>query len=270
MADNATESMGHHASLGLGRPGSDPDDWRRWDRYDGVLFDLDGVLTPTAVVHEQAWEALFNWYLRHYGAAHGATDLRPFSPEDYRHYVDGKPRYEGVASFLTSRGITLDEGTPEDPPGPDTVMALGNRKNDEFTQIITTVGVAPYPGSVAMLDHLDTLGVPYGVVSSSKNARPVLAAAGLEGRMPVVIDGIVAAERGMPGKPAPDVFLLGAQELGVDPARSVVVEDATSGVIAGVRGGFMLVLGVDRDGTPEELRRAGAHHIVNDLAEAIP
>lgn len=226
-----------------------------WTAFAGVLFDLDGVITPTAEVHEHAWAELF--------AAHD------FTSEDYLRYVDGKPRYDGVRSFLSSRGVALPEGSPEDPPGDHTICAMGNRKNVLFNEIIERDGIVPYPGSIAVLDLLDDLGVPQAIVSSSKNARPVLAAAGLGDRFPVVVDGVTAVEEQLAGKPAPDMFLLAASLLGVEPIRTAVVEDAVSGVAAGRAGGFALVLGVDRGGNADALTASGAHLVVEDLGDTI-
>jgi HAD superfamily hydrolase (TIGR01509 family) len=240
-----------------------------WLEVQGVLFDLDGVITPTALVHEKAWAALFNWFLDEHGQAADAADRRPFSGGDYHEFVDGKPRYDGVRSFLASRGVTLPEGDPSDAPGADTVCALGNRKNAEFNAIISTEGIVAYEGSVALLDALDALGVDQGIVSSSKNARPVLTGAGLGQRFEVIVDGVVAADLGLPGKPSPDAFLLGAERLGTDVARTAVFEDAVSGVAAGRAGRFGLVVGVDRGSSAENLLRNGADVIVRDLAELV-
>ncbi len=228
----------------------------RWSDYDGVLFDLDGVITPTAEIHEHAWGELFAAY--------------DYSEADYLAYIDGKPRYDGVRSFLESRGITLPDGLPDDPPGETTVCAMGNRKNVLFNTILERDGIAPYPGSSAVLDHLAAIGVPAAIVSSSKNAGSVLVAAGLDRRFEVVIDGIVAADAGLAGKPAPDGYLLGAERLGVVPARTVVVEDAVSGVAAGANGDFAVVIGVDRGAGAETLLANGATFVVADLAELDP
>ncbi len=233
-------------------PGASSFDWRD---YDGVLFDLDGVITPTAAIHEHAWAELF--------ADHG------FTQADYLAHVDGKPRYDGVRSFLATRGVTLPEGDPTDPPGDGTVAALGNRKNELFNTILERDGIAPYPGSQAALDLLATLGIAAAIVSSSKNAVPVLEAAGLADRFEIVVDGVVAAEQGLNGKPAPDGYLLGAERLGVEPSRTVVVEDATSGVAAGAAGGFAAVIGVDRGAGADALLANGATFVVSDLAELV-
>ncbi len=240
-----------------------------WTQMKGVLFDLDGVITPTAQVHERAWAALFNWFLSEHGDAVGASDTSPFELSDYHEYVDGKPRYDGVRSFLTSRSITLPEGEPGDDAGPSTVCALGNRKNAEFNKIIKSEGIEAFPGSIALLDALDGLGTPQGIVSSSKNAVPVLAGAGMEGRFSVIIDGVVSADLELPGKPAPDAFLLGAERLHVAPSATVVFEDAVSGVAAGRAGKFALVIGVNRGSGADSLRENGAHVVIDDLSELV-
>jgi beta-phosphoglucomutase family hydrolase len=226
-----------------------------WSAYAAVLLDLDGVITPTASVHQVAWAELF--------APWG------FTPDDYLTYVDGKPRYDGVRSFLQARGVELPEGTPDDGPGDATVAAMGNRKDELFRELLDRDGVAPYPGTVAVLDELDRLGIGQAVVSSSRNARPVLEAAGLGARFEHVVDGVTIVDEGIPGKPAPDMFLRAAELLGATPAESVVVEDASSGVAAGVAGGFGLVLGVDRGGNRDALLASGAHLVVDDLAETL-
>lgn len=226
-----------------------------WEHFDAVLFDLDGVVTPTAVVHERAWAELF--------APWG------FTQQDYLTYVDGRPRYDGVATFLASRGVDLPWGEPTDPPGDATVCALGNRKNALFNEVLDRDGVEPYPGTMHVIAVLDAAGIAQAIVSSSKNARAVLHAAGLGDRFPVIVDGIVAAAERLPGKPAPDTFLRAAELLGVTADRSVVVEDASSGVAAGRAGRFALVLGVDRGGNAEALAAAGADLVVGDLADTL-
>lgn len=227
-----------------------------WADYDGVLFDLDGVITPTAEVHEHAWGQLFANF--------------EYTPADYLVHIDGKPRYDGVRDFLESRGIDLPEGNPDDAPGDSTVCALGNRKNALFNEILERDGIAPYPGSQTTLDLLAGMGVPAGIVSSSKNADAVLAAAGLADRFEVVVDGNVAADLGLPGKPAPDGYLLAARRLGVVPGRAVVVEDAVSGVAAGANGGFAVTIGVDRGAGAETLLANGATFVVDDLSALLP
>nr|WP_240917842.1 beta-phosphoglucomutase family hydrolase [Phycicoccus sp. HDW14] len=241
-----------------------------WREHAAVLFDLDGVLTPTAEVHMAAWSEMFNAFLS--GIDSGRTgferaDTSPYTDEDYFAHVDGKPRYEGVADLLASRGITLPQGSPDDPSSAETVCGLGNRKNDAFAEVLERDGVRPYPGSVALLDHLRDLGVPLAVVSSSANAPAVLAAAGLSDRFVTVVDGRVATRLGLPGKPAPDTFLHAARECGAAPDAAVVVEDAVSGVRAGAAGAFGLVVGVDRGAGEQTLLDAGADLVVPDLGD---
>lgn len=226
-----------------------------WASFGAVLFDLDGVLTPTAEIHERAWSELF--------APWGYT------ADDYLTYIDGRPRYDGVQAFLASRDVALPWGDPTDPPGDTTVCALGNRKNDTFNAVLARDGIAPYPGSVAVLEVLAAAGVPAAVVSSSRNARAVLAAAGLAERLPVVVDGLTAVAEHLPGKPHPAMFQHAAGLLGVADAAAAVVEDAVSGVAAGAAGDFAFVLGVDRGGNSQALRAAGADLIVNDLADTL-
>ncbi len=240
--------------------------------YDAVIFDLDGVVTQTAAVHAAAWKRLFDAYLaeRAARAGTGAPDaaLRPFDREtDYARYVDGKPRYDGVRDFLASRGIALPMGDPSDPPGRETVCGLGNGKNALFNDEVREHGVETFPSTVALIHQLRDAGIRVGLMSSSKNTAMVLAATGTTDLFEVRVDGVVAAEIGLPGKPDPAMYLEAARRLGVDAARSVVVEDALSGVEAGRRGGFGLVIGVDRLGQAEALRTAGADVVVDDLAE---
>ena len=227
-----------------------------WTDHDAVLLDLDGVITPTAEVHMRAWADMFNAFLGSYDGA--ATYRSPYTEADYFAHVDGKPRYDGVRDFLTSRGIELPE---------ERVRELGDRKNDAFNEVLERDGVTAYPGSVALLDHLRDLGLPLAVVSSSGNAPAVLEAAGLLDRFAFVMSGVVATERGLPGKPAPDTYLHGARLLGMDPARTVVYEDAVSGVRSGAAGSFGAVIGVDRGAGAAELAAAGATHVVADLEE---
>jgi beta-phosphoglucomutase family hydrolase len=232
------------------------------DSFDAILFDLDGVLTPTADIHTRAWTQMFDELLVPQG-------LPAFSDDDYLRHVDGRPRFDGVRTFLASRGITLPDGDPDDPPGEQSVAALGNRKNELFLEILRTDGIAPYPGSVRFLDHLVPKGTKIAVVSSSRNAREVLDASGLAPRFAVVTDGMVAAEEHIAGKPAPDMFLDAARRLGVEPAAAVVIEDAVSGVAAGRAGEFGLVVGVDRGAGEQALREHGADVVVGDLAELL-
>jgi beta-phosphoglucomutase family hydrolase len=231
------------------------------------LFDLDGVLTQTAKVHAAAWKHMFDAYLRDRATRTG----EPFVPfdeaADYDEYVDGKPRYDGVRSFLASRGIELPEGSPSDPPGAETVDGLGNRKNDLVLKLIHDQGVEPYEGSVRYVRAVREAGLGRAVVSSSANCREVLRAAGIEDLFDQVVDGIVAEREHLKGKPAPDTFLAAARALGVGPAQAAVFEDALAGVAAGRAGGFAFVVGVDRVGQAEALRAHGADVVVADLAE---
>jgi beta-phosphoglucomutase family hydrolase len=234
-----------------------------WNDYDAALFDLDGVITPTAEVHMRAWAQMFGDFLRERGVA------EPYTDDDYYTYVDGKPRYEGVRSFLTSRGIELPDGDPGDPPSSESVAGLGNRKNADFEQILETDGVEPYPGSVELVNALVERGTKMAIVSSSRNAPAVLRAAKMIDFFPVIVDGKVAAERGLAGKPQPDTFLDAAEQLGVSKDRAVVFEDALSGVAAGRAGDFGLVVGVDRGVGPDKLLASGADVVVSDLDELV-
>jgi beta-phosphoglucomutase family hydrolase len=225
-----------------------------------VLFDLDGVLTPTAEVHMRAWDRLF----APFAAEHG---LAPYTSADYFAHIDGKPRYDGVATFLASRGVDLPRGTSDDAPGEATVCALGNRKDEIVNRMFDEEGIAPYPGSVRFLDAVQAAGAQVAVVSSSRNAPAVLAAAGLADRFTVVVDGNVAAAGGIAGKPAPDTYQHAAELLGVPEQAAIVVEDAISGVQAGAAGDFGLVLGVDRGVGADALREHGADLVVADLGE---
>ncbi len=238
-----------------------------WNACACVLFDLDGVITPTAEVHMRAWSEMFNAFLTEES---GDGDRSEYTDADYFAHVDGKPRYDGVRDFLSSRGIDLPEGTSEDEPSELTVRGLGNRKNDAFNAVLERDGVEGYPGSIQLLDHLRDLGLPLAVVSSSANAPAVLEAAGLKDRFQTIVDGRVAGELGLPGKPAPDTFVHAAEELGHTAAEAVVLEDAVSGVRAGAAGGFALVIGVDRGAGDQTLRDAGADVVVDDLAELVP
>ncbi|WP_432902716.1 beta-phosphoglucomutase family hydrolase [Micromonospora matsumotoense] len=233
------------------------------------LFDLDGVLTQTAKVHNAAWRQTFDDFLRQRAGATGEP-FRPFDPgPDYHRYVDGRPRADGVRSFLASRGIVLPEGSPDDPPGADTVNGVGNRKNVVLLDRIHHDGVEAYPGSVAYLKAAERAGLRRAVVSASANCRDVVAAAGLEPMLEVRVDGLVARAEGLRGKPHPDTFLAAAELLGVAPADAAVFEDALAGVAAGRAGGFGHVIGVDRAGQADELRAHGADVVVTDLADLL-
>jgi beta-phosphoglucomutase family hydrolase len=234
------------------------------DRVDAVVFDTDGVLTDTASVHAAAWKRLFDEYLRQRADRLGEP-FRPFEEVDYLRYVDGKPRYDGVAGFLASRGIALPWGDPSDPPGQETVCGLGNGKNRYFLEHLREHGVAAFPSSVAFVRKLGANGVRTAVVSASRNMRAVLDAAGIRGLFDVEVDGVDAARLGLAGKPDPALFLEAASRLEVAPARVAVVEDALAGVEAGRRGEFAVVVGVDRVGQAAELAARGADVVVDDL-----
>jgi beta-phosphoglucomutase family hydrolase len=239
---------------------------------DGIracLFDLDGVLTQTAKLHAAAWKEMFDEFLRKRAAQTGQR-FEPFDQvADYDEYVDGKPRYDGVRSFLAARGIELPEGTPEDPPEAETVHGLGNRKNDLVLALMRRQGVQVYEGSVRYVRAVREAGLGRAVVTSSANAEDVLAAAGIDDLFDVRIDGVVAAREHLEGKPAPDTFLAAARALSVPAAEAAVFEDALAGVAAGRAGRFGLVVGVDRVGQAEALREHGADVVVSDLAELI-
>ena len=246
-----------------------PDAQRRItrERYDAVLLDLDGVITDTASIHAACWKQMFDEYLQKRAIERGEA-FRPFDiAADYRLYVDGKPRYDGVRDFLTSRGIRLPEGSPDDPAQVETVHGLGNRKNDLVNKIIEEEGVVPYEGSVKFLHQLRNQRFKVAVVTSSQNCTAVLKAAKLDHFFDVQVDGNTIHAQHLAGKPAPDTFLMAARLLGVEPKRAIVIEDALSGVEAGSAGDFGLVIGVARKGNAEELRRHGAHLVVNDLGE---
>jgi beta-phosphoglucomutase family hydrolase len=239
---------------------------------DGVracLFDLDGVITRTAVVHAKAWKEMFDAYLRERSEQTGEPFVE-FDPRtDYDRYVDGRKRADGTRSFLASRGIELPEGDPDDDPGAATVNGLGNRKNEIVLRRIHEDGVEVYDGSVRYLHAARASGVRTAVVSSSANTVEVLSVTGLTNLFDARVDGVVARERNLPGKPAPDTFLAGAAELGVKADQAAVFEDALAGVEAGRAGGFALVVGVDRVGQADALREHGADVVVQDLAELL-
>ena len=239
------------------------------DRYDAVLFDLDGVITDTAKLHATCWKQMFDEYLQK-RATQRSEAFRPFDvANDYRLYVDGKPRFDGVRDFLASRGIRLPEGSPDDPPQLDTVGGLGNRKNDLVNEVIHAKGVEPYPGSVKLIQRLRRDGFKIAVVTSSQNCGTVLKAAKLDALFEARVDGNMMRAQNLAGKPAPDTYLAAAKLLGAEPARSIVIEDAIVGVEAGRTGKFGLVVGVARKGNAEELRQHGAQVVVNDLGELV-
>jgi beta-phosphoglucomutase family hydrolase len=229
------------------------------------LFDLDGVLTSTAALHEEAWKRTFDDFLRR----RQGTAFQPFTERDYIEYVDGRPRADGVRTFLVSRAIHLPEGGPDDPAEAETVNGVGNRKNELLQLIIEERGVDAYPGSIRYLEAVQSAGLHIGVVTSSANGEEVLRAANLERFVEARIDGVVIRERHLNGKPAPDSFLAGARALGVEPGFAAVFEDALAGVQAGRAGEFGYVVGVDRAHQAEALRQHGADVVVEDLAELL-
>lgn len=243
-------------------------------QYDAVLFDLDGVLTPTAEVHAICWKRLFDNFLKQYSQA---EDI-PFKPfdiqQDYRLYVDGKPRYEGVESFLASRDIHLPWGetSSDENPAPDkiTVRELGDRKDKYFDEVLDTKGIEAYPGVVSVVQQLRDWGIKTAVVSSSRNCKKVLKAANIIDLFDSIMDGEIAERLHIAGKPEPDTFLKAAERVGAEAKRSVVVEDAIAGVQAGRKGNFGLVVGVVHDGDASALKENGANIVVNDLKELLP
>jgi alpha,alpha-trehalase len=235
-------------------------------KVDAVVFDMDGVITDSAVVHRAAWKAMFDRYLADVEARTGKPQ-EPFSDEDYLQYVDGKHRDDGVSSFLAARGIALPYGGLDDEPGSPTVWGLANRKNAAFQQVLARNGVKAFPSSVTLVRSLQEHGVGTAIISASRNCQAILESAGIGELFPVRVDGVETARLGLPGKPSPAVFLEAARQLGAAPGRSVVVEDAIAGVEAGRAGGFGLVIGVDRVGQADQLRAHGADTVVTDLGE---
>lgn len=233
-----------------------------WNEFDAALFDLDGVITPTAEVHMRAWQKMFSDYF-------AAKGLDPYTQSDYFTYLDGKPRYDGVRSMLKARGVALPDGEPSDPADAETVCGLGNRKNEVFSETLRDEGVTAYPGSVKLVEALKVRGTRRAIVSSSANAADVLEAAGMLNDFEIIIGGNEARSHGLAGKPAPDTFLYAASQLSVPKERAVVFEDALSGVAAGHAGAFGLVIGVDRGAGAAELTEAGADVVVDDLAELL-
>jgi beta-phosphoglucomutase family hydrolase len=236
------------------------------DTIRACLFDLDGVLTPTALVHSEAWKEMFDAFLAEYqGPDHPPFDRKT----DYERYVDGRPRADGTRTFLASRGITLPEGDPDDPPDRHTVEGLSKRKDAIFQRVLAREGVKPYPGSVRYLEACREAGLRRAVVSSSKHCEKIIKAAGIDHLLEVRVDGVIAGQEGLTGKPAPDTFLYAAKLLGVTAAGSAVFEDALAGVESGRAGRFGCVVGVDRVGQAAALREHGADVVVQDLAELL-
>jgi beta-phosphoglucomutase family hydrolase len=239
------------------------------DKYDAVLLDLDGVVTDTANIHAACWKEMFDQYLMSRATARGEA-IRPFDVDtDYLIYIDGKPRFDGVRDFLASRGICLPQGSPEDSPQTESVCGLGNWKNELVNKRIKEGGVEAYDGSVRLIHQLHRDHFKIAVVTSSQNCETVLRAAKLDTFFDVQDDGSTIRAEGLRGKPAPDTFLAAAKLLGVEPKRTVVIEDAISGVEAGFKGNFALVIGVARKCNSEELKRHGAHLVVEDLGDLV-
>lgn len=230
-----------------------------------LLFDLDGVITSTALIHAAAWKEMFDAYLKSHSPAQPPFD----SNVDYATYVDGRPRFDGVRNFLNARQIVLPAGTPDDPPDAQTICGLGNRKNEIVQRLIAEGGVEAYPGTIKYLDAAQAAGMRMGVVSSSANCRAVLESAGLIDRFEEIMDGVVAAQRNINGKPAPDTYTAAAADLGVSVDKAAVFEDALAGVEAGRAGGFGYVVGVDRVGQTAALKEHGADVVVRDLEDLI-
>jgi beta-phosphoglucomutase family hydrolase len=239
------------------------------DGVSACLFDMDGVVTQTAVVHAAAWKEMFDDFLRGYAASTG-TPFVPFDARaEYDEYVDGKPRLDGTRSFLESRGINLPEGTPDDPPGTPTLYGLSNRKNALVLAKIAAGGVQVYEDTITYIRTVKAGGVSTAIVSASANTQLVLNSSGIAGLFDVRVDGVVAKQRGLRGKPAPDTYLAAADMLHVTAHQAAVFEDAQAGVAAGRAGGFALVVGVDRVGQAAELRAHGADIVVQDVAELL-
>lgn len=239
------------------------------DKVTACLFDMDGVVTKTAAVHDEAWKEMFDEFLRDWSANSG-TQFAPFDPvRDYDDYVDGKPRIEGTKSFLESRHIALPLGSPADPPGEQTMWGLSNRKNELLQKVLARDGVEVYDGSTRYITAARAAGLRTAIVSSSANTVAVLSAAGISDLFDARVDAQVASERGLRGKPAPDTFLEAARMLSVAPQQAAVFEDAQAGVAAGHAGGFGYVVGVDRVGQADALRAHGADVVVQDLGDLL-
>jgi beta-phosphoglucomutase family hydrolase len=234
--------------------------------FHSIVFDLDGVITSTAITHFKAWKQIFDEYLKKI-ADKEKDSFKEFTHADYLGFVDGKPRYEGVSSFLDSRGIKIPEGSKEDKPGKETIFGLGNQKNEVFLEIIKKEGTEVYPSSKKLLLDLKKTSVKTGVASSSKNCQTILETVGLIHIFDAIVDGIISEEKGLKGKPAPDIFLRACELMGCKPEESIVVEDAVSGVQAGARGNFGLTLGIARKDNKEDLLKNGADYVVTDLDE---
>lgn len=235
--------------------------------FEAVIFDLDGVITKTAKVHSLAWKIMFDDYLQFRKNKYSEPFKEFTHDQDYLIYVDGKPRYKGVESFLISRGIRIDYGDPSDSSGAETICGLGNKKNSNFNEILAENGVEVYKSTVKIIYELKKLNIKPGVASSSNNCKPVLEAAGLLELFDTRVDGVISEELNLKGKPEPDIFITACDNLQVDYKNAIIVEDAVSGVQAGAKGNFGLVLGIAREGNEEELMQNGADRVIRDFSE---
>jgi len=235
--------------------------------FEAAIFDMDGVVTNTTAAHAAAWKQTFDDFLKSRAAAHDEPFAEFTRDGDYRAFVDGRPRYNGVEAFLKSRGVELPRGTPDDLPGCETVCGLGNKKNVIFNQIIEREGVRTFDSTVSLVREMIQRGIKIGLATSSYNSEEVLGRTGMRNLFATVVDGLESSRRGLRGKPEPDIFAAAAADLGVPSAQAIVIEDAVSGVRAGAKGGFALVIGVAREGYALELRENGADIVVRDLSE---
>ena len=235
--------------------------------FDAVIFDMDGVITKTAVVHSLAWKNMFDEYLQYRAKTYNEPFKEFIHADDYLPYVDGRPRYQGVDRFLKSRGIDIPFGDPNDEPKKETACGLGNRKNEFFNNVLETDGVGLYDSTISLIHELKAKGIHVGVATSSKNCDVILGKAGIQSLFETQVDGVVSAKMGLKGKPEPDIFTTAADNLGVSYDRTIIVEDAVSGVQAGAKGHFGLVIGIAREHNAEELKANGADIVVEDLSE---
>jgi len=236
------------------------------NHYTAAILDMDGVITQSAKPHFHAWKQMFDDYL-HERAERQNEYFKPFTQDDYYNYVDGKPRYQGAKSFLESRGISLEQGSPDDPPGTETVCGLGNRKNDYFLNYLRENGVKPYESTIDFIKEFKSENKFIAAISSSRNAKAVLKAARVIDFFDEIVDGVDTREQNLRGKPDPDIFIEAAKRLGVKPKNTIIIEDAIAGVQAGRAGKFGLVIGVNRSGQNIDLEKKGADIVVNDLSE---
>lgn len=234
--------------------------------FQAVIFDLDGVITKTALVHSSAWREMFNEYLKNREKRFGEAFRECTHDIDYLKYIDGKPRYKGVESFLDSRGIKIPYGKPSDNPDKETICGLGNKKNNFFNKVLERDGVEVYDSTIVLIRQLKEEGIKIGVASSSKNCRTVLERAGLLILFETIVDGEVSARMGLKGKPEPDIFIKASDNLGVKYELTVIMEDAVSGIQAGKKGNFGLVIGIARESNGDLLRKNGADIVVDDIS----